>query len=307
MRLAEAVKNERSLEIISVDSALVYRGMEIGTAKPSLLERQEVAHHLIDIIEPNEAYSAARFVTDATQLIRDIHGRGNFPLIVGGTMLYAKALIDGLHDLPVTQPQVRTQVLEEAQQHGWPAMHEQLKQVDPLSAQRLAPNDAQRIGRALELYRQTGRSMSTWLAQSAPGPAKDLEYAILALEPSHRAVLHQRIAQRFQSMISQGFLEEMHRLRARGDLHPDMASMRCVGYRQAWEWLDLQTLITEEGEQRTPPPLQNMIELGIIATRQLAKRQLTWLRSMPAREVVDCLDPDLHLIALKHLNKFLGA
>jgi tRNA dimethylallyltransferase len=300
--LAEALKAQRTLEIISVDSALVYRGMDIGTAKPSQAERQSIAHHLIDVIEPNEAYSAARFAQDAAQLVREIHQRGHFPLIVGGTMLYAKALIDGLHDLPVTQPEVRTQVLHEALLLGWPAMHAALHKVDAITAQRLAPNDAQRIGRALELYRQTGQSMSTWLAQSAPGPAKDLEYQILALEPGERAVLHLRIARRFQAMISDGFIEEMRRLRSRGDLHAEMASMRCVGYRQAWHWLDL-----EAANQPNPRGIDEMIEQGIIATRQLAKRQLTWLRSMPDRKVIDCLDPNLNGVALAHLKKFIGA
>ncbi len=298
--LADAFKSQLQFEIISVDSALVYRGMDIGTAKPSLAERQQVAHHLIDIIEPNEAYSAARFVNDASRVVREIHARGNFPLIVGGTMLYVKALCDGLHDLPVSDPQVRAQVLHEAQQHGWPAMHEALRQVDSITAQRLAPNDAQRIGRALELYRQTGRSMSHWLAESAPGPATDIDFEILSLEPSQRAPLHERIARRFQVMLEQGFLNEMRALRARGDLNVDLASMRCVGYRQAWEWLDQESI----GEA---PPIQMMIEQGVIATRQLAKRQLTWLRSMPQRQVLDCLDKNLKALAFEHLKKATGA
>ncbi len=298
--LAEAFKGLRQFEIISVDSALVYRGMDIGTAKPSRAESQQVAHHLIDIIEPSEAYSAARFVKDASRLVREIHARGNFPLIVGGTMLYVKALCDGLHDLPVSNPAVRSRVLHEAQRQGWPALHEALRQVDPVTAQRLAPNDAQRIGRALELYRQTGRSMSAWLAESAPGPATDLDYEILSLEPSQRAVLHDRIARRFQAMLGQGFMEEMRALRARGDLTADMTSMRCVGYRQAWEWLDQQNM----GQA---PEIQHMVEQGVIATRQLAKRQLTWLRSMPQRHRLDCLDPNLNALAFEHLKKALSA
>jgi tRNA dimethylallyltransferase len=297
--LAEAFKGQHQFEIISVDSALVYRGMDIGTAKPSLAERQQVAHHLIDIIEPNQAYSAARFVNDASRLVREIHARGNFPLIVGGTMLYVKALCEGLHDLPVSKPEVRAQVLLEAQQLGWPALHETLRQVDPGTAQRLAPNDAQRISRALELYRQTGQSMATWLAESAPGPATDLEYEMLSLEPSARAVLHERIARRFKAMLEHGFMDEMRTLRARGDLNPDLASMRCVGYRQAWEWLD------QESEGKGAP-IQKMIEQGVIATRQLAKRQLTWLRSMPQRQVIDCLDQNLNTKAFEYLKKALG-
>ncbi len=298
--LADAFKEQRQFEIISVDSALVYRGMDIGTAKPSLAERQQVAHHLIDIIDPNEAYSAARFVNDASRMVREIHARGNFPLIVGGTMLYVKALCDGLHDLPVSDPLVRAQVLHDAQQLGWPAMHEALRQVDAVTAQRLAPNDAQRISRAIELYRQTGRSMSAWLAETAPGPATDLDFEILSLEPSRRAPLHDRIARRFQLMLEQGFMEEMRALRARGDLNADLASMRCVGYRQAWEWLD------QESEAKAPA-IQKMIEQGVIATRQLAKRQLTWLRSMPQRQVIDCLDQNLNALAFEHLKKAVGA
>jgi tRNA dimethylallyltransferase len=295
--LSEALRGQVQLEIISVDSALVYRGMDIGTAKPSHADRQSVDHHLIDIIEPEEAYSAARFVGDASRLIREVHQRGHFPLIVGGTMLYVKALIDGLHDLPVSDPNVRAQVLDEAERLGWPAMHEALRRVDSITAQRLAPMDAQRIGRALELHRQTGRSMSQWLSEQAPGPDKELELNILSLEPSRREVLHQRIAQRFQTMMAQGFITEMQDLRARGTLNTTMASMRCVGYRQAWEWLD----------QDPQPPHQQMIDQGVIATRQLAKRQLTWLRSMPNRQVIDCLDTKLNVYALEHLRTFLGA
>jgi tRNA dimethylallyltransferase len=295
--LADQLKGERQLEIISVDSALVYRGMDIGTAKPSQSEQSLVPHHLIDVIEPNEAYSAARFQEDASQLIRAIHARGHFPLIVGGTMLYVKALSEGMHELPVSDPTVRAQVLEEAKQRGWPAMHELLRQVDAVTAARLPPHDAQRIGRALELFRQTGRSMSIWLAGERPGLTPDFSFDTLSLEPSNRSVLHQRIAQRFKAMLDQGFLDEMHRLRARGDLHQDMASMRCVGYRQAWDWLD----------RDSATPIEQMIDLGVIATRQLAKRQLTWLRSMPERHIIDCLDPRLNVFALEYLRRAIGA
>jgi tRNA dimethylallyltransferase len=312
--LAEKIKPEGEVEIISVDSALVYRGMDIGTAKPTGVEQRVVPHHLIDIIEPTEAYSAARFVSDASQLIREIHQRGKFPLIVGGTMLYVKALTDGLHDLPVSDPAVRAQVLEDATRLGWPAMHATLQEVDPTTALRLAPNDAQRIGRALELYRQTGTAMSTWLSGDGSGPSADFEFEILSLEPSDRSVLHRRIEQRFQTMIDQGFIEEMSRLRQRGDLTAEMASMRCVGYRQAWQWLDTQRsagIMDDSGVDDSKPQgnngLQDMIEKGVIATRQLAKRQITWLRSMPKRHIIDCLNPDLPALAFEQLKKSLNA
>jgi tRNA dimethylallyltransferase len=297
MDLADKLKAHRPLEIISVDSALVFRGMNIGTAKPSRQERDLVPHHLIDILEPTQAYSAARFVEDAGQLIRDIHERGHFPLIVGGTMLYVKALQDGLHDLPATNADVRAQVLAEANALGWPAMHEQLCEVDPDRAARLAPNDAQRISRALELYRQTGRSMTSWWAEANPGPAADLSFETLALEPGHRERLHERIERRFQGMMAEGFLDEMQQLRSRGDLHADHTAMRCVGYRQAWEWLD----------QKPQPRLNTLIERGVIATRQLAKRQLTWLRAMPERHRLDCFAPDLREQALDHVRRTLDA
>jgi tRNA dimethylallyltransferase len=297
LNLADQLQGKRNLEIISVDSALVYRGMDIGTAKPSAAERAQVPHHLIDLIDASEAYSAARFVSDATRLIHEIHQRGNFPLIVGGTMLYVKALKDGMHDLPASEPEVRAQLLIEAQSRGWPALHGQLAQVDPDTAARLPPNDAQRIGRALELFRQTGLTMSQWLAREAPGPSTQMKFSIVCLEPSRRAELHLRIEQRFHQMVKTGFVEEVRSLMERGDLNPGMASMRCVGYRQIWTWL------AAGGHA----PLSQVIEGGVIATRQLAKRQLTWLRAMPERHILDCLSPDLEAQILEHLKNRLLA
>ena len=270
-----------TLEIISVDSALVYQGMDIGTAKPSAEERMRARHHLIDILDPSETYSAARFFQDATAAIRATHGRGHLPLLVGGTMLYYKALFEGLSHLPETDPQIRQQVAAQAAQQGWPALHAELARVDPLAAQRLPPQDSQRIGRALEVWLATGKPFTEWQAdrsssQFPPWPPLTL----ISLEPMDRAWLHQRIAQRFDAMLDAGFMAEVHALRARPDLYVGLPSMRCVGYRQAWEGLDNQE------------PLSSWREKAIAATRQLAKRQLTWLRSMPARKIVPCEAPD---------------
>ena len=269
-------------EILSVDSALVYRGMDIGTAKPSTEERAGVPHHLIDIIDPSEAYSAMQFRQDALRLVAEISAHGKLPLLVGGTMLYFKALKDGLDVLPAADPALRAQLDAEAARIGSPAMHAKLAALDPDTATRLKPNDAQRIQRALEIIELTGQPMSQLLAKA---PKTDLPFTVLpiALEPSDRSVLHQRIAARFDAMLDNsdgGLIEEVKILRARGDLHPGLPSMRCVGYRQAWEYLD--GLYDR----------RNLREKGIAATRQLAKRQLTWLRSMPERIVVDCIDGD---------------
>ncbi len=264
------------LEIISVDSALVYRGMDIGTAKPSAAERAEVPHHLIDILDPTEAYSAAQFVADATRLAAGIRARGRLPLLVGGTMLYFKALREGLDAMPPADPALRRALDEQAARAGWPALHAELARVDPATAARLAPHDAQRIQRALEVFRLSGRPLSAW--QQGPRQADAQAWPLLALEPQSRAWLHQRIADRFTAMLAAGLVDEVRTLRARGDLEPDLPSMRCVGYRQAWEALD-------RGDLQTLP------ERGIAATRQLAKRQLTWLRAMQ-RHAVACDAPD---------------
>jgi tRNA dimethylallyltransferase len=273
---ALAIARAIPCEIISVDSALVYRGMDIGTAKPSAQELAAVPHHLIDIRDPSQAYSAAEFVRDATQLVRDIRSRGKLPLLVGGTMLYLKALFDGLDAMPAADPLVRAALEAQAQTQGWAAMHTELTRVDPITAARLHPGDSQRIQRALEVYRITGQAMSSLHSRPSGGAHAASANALISLEPSDRAWLHERIAQRFDLMLRSGFMDEMNRLRARGDLKSDMPSMRCVGYRQAWEALD-GTL-----------PMDELRDRGIFATRQLAKRQITWLRSMPQRHVVAC-------------------
>jgi tRNA dimethylallyltransferase len=280
---ALAIARERPVEIISVDSALVYRGMDIGTAKPSREELASVPHHLIDIIDPLESYSVMQFRTDTLRLVADITARGALPLLVGGTMMYFKGLTDGLDDLPTADAALRVRLDEEAARDGWPALHARLAVLDPITAERLKPNDAQRINRALEIIELTGQPMSSLLS----GRSKlelPFELVSFGLEPSDRAVLHQRIATRFDQMLGTrddtGLVAEVDYLRRRGDLHPNLPSMRCVGYRQAWDYLDATI---------DRPALR---ELGIIATRQLAKRQLTWLRSMPERIVIDCLAPD---------------
>ncbi len=294
---ALAIAQRWSVEIISVDSALVYRGMDIGTAKPSAAELATVPHHLIDIRDPLDAYSAAEFVRDATRLRDDITARGRVPLLVGGTMLYLKALLDGIDDMPAAQPEVRAAIEAEAQAQGWPALHAQLAQVDPATAARLAPNDSQRISRALEVFRVSGQPISA-LQQGARKGAWPLPAgALLSLEPTDRAWLHTRIAQRFDAMLAAGFIDEVKVLRARGDLHPDLPSMRCVGYRQAWEALDA----------GTPAALQQLREQGIAATRQLAKRQITWLRSMPQRTPIACEAPDALAQVLQHAARHLDA
>lgn len=274
---ALAVAATQPVEIVSVDSALVYRGMDIGTAKPSAAELAAVPHHLIDIRDPLQAYSAAEFVADTTRLVADIQARGRRPLLVGGTMLYFKALFDGLDDMPQANPAVRARIEADAHAQGWPALHAQLADVDPVTAARLSPNDSQRIQRALEVYRVSGQPLSFFHTAKAAHPAK--AWPLISLEPADRAWLHARIAQRFEAMLDGGFLAEVQALRARGDLHPDLPAMRCVGYRQAWEALD------------GTHPMAELCDKGIAATRQLAKRQITWLRGMPQRQVVACDDP----------------
>ena len=279
LALAKSLQSQGGAEIISVDSALVYRGMDIGTAKPSRDELATVPHHLIDTLDPLQSYSAAEFAKDATALIRDIRARGKTPLLVGGTMLYLKALLDGLNDIPAANTEVRAQIQQEAEQLGWPAMHARLAMVDPQTAARLAPGDSQRIGRALEVWTATGQTLTSF-HQSAKAQAPDWHIPVISLEPTDRAWLHQRIALRLEQMMAAGFMDEVKALRARGDLHPDLPSMRCVGYRQAWEGLDAGW------------PESDILERSIFATRQLAKRQITWLRSMPGRLVVAADGPD---------------
>jgi tRNA dimethylallyltransferase len=281
-------------EIISVDSALVYREMDIGSAKPSLAERATVPHHLIDILEPTASYSVMQFRQDAISLVADIHARGKLPLLVGGTMLYFKALRDGLDDLPQADPALRAALDRDIAAHGIQALHARLALLDPITAARLKPADSQRIQRAMEIITLTGQPMSSLLAR-APKTALPFSLLPMALEPRERSVLHQRIADRFDQMLQAqpGLLEEVRALRARGDLHAGLPSMRCVGYRQAWDYL--------EGSI----DLATLREQGIAATRQLAKRQLTWLRSMPDRISIDCLAPDAADQALQQVKAAL--
>ena len=287
--LALALARRWPLEIVSVDSALVYRGMDIGTAKPSAAERAAVPHHLLDLLGPQQAYSAAQFVADARRLIAEIRARGRWPLLVGGTMMYFKALADGIDAMPAADATIRAEIDAEAASSGWPALHAQLAQVDPVTAARLAPNDSQRIQRALEVWRSSGTPLST-LHLRAQREAPPPDGVLLALEPASRAWLHARIAQRFDAMLADGFLDEVRGLRANPALNLDLPSMRCVGYRQAWEALDA-------GD---PPDLAELRERGVAATRQLAKRQITWLRSMAHRHVVeaDAVDVEARLVAL---------
>ena len=286
LALAQALEAQGGAEIISMDSALVYRGMDIGTAKPTPQELASVPHHLIDTIDPLQTYSAADFARDATRLIGEIRARGKTPLIVGGTLLYFKALTEGLNDMPATDPQVRAQIQQRAAEQGWPALHLQLQAVDPATAARLAPNDGQRIGRALEVWTLTGQPLSAFHNRASTA-ATDFHIPVFSLEPANRSWLHDRIALRFAQMMAQGFLKEVRALMDRGDLHPDLPSMRCVGYRQAWQGL-------QEGWSEA-----EICERGIFATRQLAKRQLTWLRSMPQRTVVAADAPDAVMQVLR--------
>ena len=289
--LAVSLVERFPLEIISVDSALVYRGMDIGTAKPDAATLARAPHHLLDIRDPTETYSAAAFCDDARRLMADIVARGKVPLLVGGTMLYFRALLQGLDDLPRADAALRKKLEVEAAARGWPALHAELATVDPVTAARLAPNDSQRVGRALEIFRLTGKPMSALLerVQSA------LPYRVLqlALIPSERAVLHQRIAARFDAMLAEGLIDEVKLLRQTYALNPDLPAMRAVGYRQAWAYLDGEIDLKELREQ------------GIAATRQLAKRQLTWLRSWPDAVELDCLADDLVSLATARVARHL--
>ncbi len=271
MQLAEQLP----LEIVSVDSALVYRSMDIGTAKPGADDRARVPHHLIDIRDPAQTYSAAAFAHDAQACITGIMLRGKLPLLVGGTMLYFRALMHGLDALPPADAGVRAQLEARAAAIGWPAMHVELARVDAVSATRLAPNDSQRIQRALEVWHVTGRALSSWHTQTATRRSDSSGGVLISLEPQSRAWLHHRVERRFDAMLAAGFIDEVRALMARGDLHADLPSMRCVGYRQAWASLT----------QGDMAPLRAQ---AVAATRQLAKRQTTWLRSMPERVVVAC-------------------
>ena len=323
---AMALAQHIPVEIISVDSALVYRGMDVGSAKPSVADQTLVPHHLIDVCDPEDLHSAADFVRVASPLISDIQHRGRLPLLVGGTMLYFKALIDGLDPMPASDATVRADIAAQAQREGWPAMHALLAQVDPETAQRLPPMDAQRIGRALEVWRISGKPLSAHFSPRSTRPSDDFlrdadgrRALLVSLEPQHRDWLHQRIEERFDHMWGQGFLAEVLRLRARPGWAADTPAMRCVGYRQAWPvvdhwhalgWSDERLLAALAGSmwgdqpmpaatqvfQHTDPDLRHGWEqwrnTTLAATRQLAKRQLTWLRGMPERTTVACDAPD---------------
>lgn len=301
LAIAAHLQDQGGAEIISVDSALVFKGMNIGTAKPSASELAAVPHHLIDIRDPLNAYSAAEFAHDALACVADIRSRGKMPILVGGTMLYFKALMEGLNDMPAANAEVRAGIQAEAENLGWPAMHALLREVDPLTAARLAPADSQRISRALEVFRISGKALSSFhqlnVAPAEPANSNALHWAnapLLSLEPTDRSWLHKRIEQRFDDMLSNGFLDEVKVLRARGDLTPDLPAMRCVGYRQAWEALD-GTL-----------PMSELRDRGVFATRQLAKRQITWLRSLPQRTVFEAEGENVLKQALAWVDRQLS-
>ena len=284
----ELVENY-NCEIISVDSALVYKGMDIGTAKPDAELQARAPHRLIDLIDPAEAYSAAMFREDALREMADITAKGKVPLLVGGTMMYFKFLRDGAAQLPTANEEVRQRLLAEGEEFGWPHMHAKLAAIDPVSAERLKPMDSQRIQRALEVFEITGKTLTQfWDEQDEqPLPYDVISFAVM---PKERKTLHKRIAQRYEIMMKQGFVEEVKTLFARGDLHEELPSIRCVGYRQVWQYL--------KGEI----DYDEMVERGIIATRQLAKRQITWLRSWSDLHWLDTEDPNLLQSALKILQ-----
>ncbi len=308
--LALEIAEHYPCEIISVDSALVYRGMDIGTAKPTAAELAQVPHHLIDILDPADTYSAADFRRDALRLIGEIQARGRVPLLVGGTMLYFRVLREGIAELPPANADVRNAIAQDAAGRGWPALHAELARVDPVAAARIHPRHSQRIQRALEVFRVAGTPMSQLQASpsqlGSESGSEAIRWVQLAVAPSKRGVLHERIAARFETMLATGFIEEVAALMGRGDLNADMPSMRAVGYRQVWDYLAQRTSHAE------------MVEKARAATRQLAKRQLTWLRSWPdlcwfytdaAQRVIDA-DPalpraDITLAGavLKYLNR----
>jgi len=267
-------------EIISVDSALVYRGMDIGTGKPTPELLHKFPHHLVDILDPSEAYSAGQFVRDAAHLITDIHARGRVPLLVGGTMLYFRALLQGIAEMPEASAEFRNALDQRAAAMGWPALHAELADVDPVAAGRIGTNDAQRIQRALEVIALTGRSMSEVQQQARP-PLPSVRFIRLGISPTDRETLYARIAARFHQMMTRGFLEEVRSLHQRGDLHSELPSMRAVGYRQLWKYLENEW------------SLEWAIEQGILATRHLARRQLIWMRALPELEWIDSVAADV--------------
>ena len=281
-------------EVISVDSAQIYKEMNIGTAKPDAEFLKKIPHHGIDIIEPHETYSAAKFRDDALVHMREITERGKIPLLVGGTMMYFKALVEGMNDLPEADPMVRLMIDTLAEEKGWAGVHANLMNVDPQTAARLDPNDSQRIQRAMEIYHLTGKPMSEWLAKPKYVYFPYTPITI-SITPSDRGVLHERIATRFREMLDAGLVDEVARLREEYALEPDMPSMRCVGYRQTWQHLNGAFGLAE------------LFDQGVAATRQLAKRQLTWLRSMDHATEFDCLAPDLSALIMEYLRRELEA
>ncbi len=292
-QVAISLAKRFDVELVNVDSASVYRHMDVGTAKPDAQTRRTIPHHLLDLVDPTETYSAARFREDALQVIAEITGRGRIPLLVGGTMLYFRALQSGLNDLPAANPALRTQLEEQARDEGWAALHARLHQLDPLTAARLKPGDAQRIQRALEVVLSAGRPLSALYHETTRQPLQ-ARVCCLGLWPGERSWLHTRIAQRFDQMLNDGLEQELRDLRQRYVLHPDLPAMRAVGYRQMWQYL--------EGELNW----QDMRERGIIATRQLAKRQMTWMRSWPDLVRLDCLDPSLPVRIQQAVEGFLS-
>jgi len=292
--LAMALAGTLPCEIVSVDSAQIYQGMDVGTAKPTRSERSEVPHHLIDIVEPHDRYSAALFRDDALTAMREIAERDRIPLLVGGTMLYFRALLEGLNELPEADAMVRLVIDTLAEEQGWPAVHARLAAVDPETAARLAPNDAQRIQRALEVYQLTGKTMAELLKKPryVYFPYRPIKIALI---PGDRSMLHERIAGRFDAMLQAGLVDELRALRDQYGLEADMPSMRSVGYRQAWQYL--------EGEIGR----EELREQGIAATRQLAKRQLTWLRSLEDMTVFDALDEDVEAMTLEYVRRQMEA
>jgi tRNA dimethylallyltransferase len=300
MSLAEHAKSiGLTIELISMDSALVYRGLDIGSAKPTKAEQAAVTHHLIDIIEPTEVYSAARFANDAKRLCTEIRARGNIPVVVGGTMLYWRAWAHGLSSLPPANPEIRARLDEEGKSIGWPAMHEKLAKVDPETAARLKPNDSQRVQRALEVFEITGKPMSELLANSPSedgreGSAIPPWIDLVSLEPSDRKRLHLNLEKRFDEMLATGFMDEVKALRANAGLHADLPAIRSVGYRQAWEFLN--------GEINA----EEMRYKALAATRQLGKRQLTWLRAIEGRKTFDPFNPEELKAALDYCKQNLG-
>ncbi|MGR5149867.1 tRNA (adenosine(37)-N6)-dimethylallyltransferase MiaA [Photobacterium alginatilyticum] len=276
--LAIRLRQQLPVELISVDSALIYKEMDIGTAKPDARELSLAPHRLIDIRDPAQSYSAADFRADALKEMADIVAAGRIPLLVGGTMLYYKALLEGLSPLPAADPEIRAEIEREAEEKGWQALHEELVRIDPVSGARIHPNDPQRLSRALEVFRISGKTLTE--LTKTQGEALPYKVHQFAITPKDRAVLHQRIEQRFDKMIEAGFEQEVRALYERGDLHPDLPSIRCVGYRQMWEYLDGKC------------DLDEAVFRGICATRQLAKRQITWLRSWKDLTWLDSSDVD---------------